>query len=767
MKEACSTVAIRTRCGALPSLWSFLLVTLASCGGGKSDGAGPPSTSQLLGIDLSQATDSIVQHIDEHAVALTLRYSGAAPAETDVRISSANPASLRADTTIKAARGSARFSYRGLAPGVAAITVSADGRSSQLVITVLREGIAFVVVSPEFPLLAVDDSVQLATRVLGVNRDEIAGIPVTWSVGDPTIATISASGMLVGTGIGLTSVTARDTEVGKTGSTTVRVTMPQLSAVAISPSPATVLLGRKADFSATGVDGKGRLYPGLHANWSVDDTTLLLTFPDTGVTYTLNVGRALLRAVVGGVSGTLPVTILPNPVGRILVNFGVLSGWNGDSLLMWSGDFADAYAQAYDTTGHGIAFRPVQWSSTDPSVATVTTAGVIHAVAPGVFNVVATIDGASRAAPGRVRLTPPVISVLIGSSHFVRVTGQTMKLRATVLGLAGVLLPDRPVAWTSTTRLVGRITDDGVLTAVSPGTTVITASSGGRTSDPLVLTVLGDEPGSEWNPVVRIDGPEDPRLVESIRRAIVRLRYVIRGDQPDIPITLTPGACYPGSPAVTETVDDLLVLVRYQRTPSLIGTAGACVVRSAGSLPVVSVIQLDTIFIRNNRDDVVDDVVLHNLLHALGMTFPTWNSLSIWSGPGADPAFFGPTAQAAFRAAGGLRYPYRIVPTEDGGQDVDLYMHWRSSIMRPEIFTTSASIEELHPFSEITIGALADLGYQVAANTSDDFHLGPQVPLVRPTTGLHLDPSRIPDSPATPKESLTRQKGLVRVPKGS
>lgn len=145
---------------------------------------------------------------------------------------------------------------------------------------------------------------------------------------------------------------------------------------------------------------------------------------------------------------------------------------------------------------------------------------------------------------------------------------------------------------------------------------------------------------------------------------------------------------------------------------------------------MVGVIVVDTLTMLFARQDEVDNAMLHDLLHASGMSFPVWNARSIWTGPVADPAFNGPTAQAAFRAAGGARYPYRAVPVADGTADIDSYIEWRTSIMKPEMFSLDIfDPDVLHPLSAVTISALGDLGYAVAPNAADDFHLGPQVPL--------------------------------------
>lgn len=350
---------------------------------------------------------------------------------------------------------------------------------------------------------------QLHARAIGISGDEVPAVPMTWTSANSAVATISATGVLTGSGLGTTRITAAAAEGGKSSNITANVILPRLSSIDIAPAQANVLLGSVGAFSATGIDRRGRRYPAIHASWSTDDTSrLLLPRPDTGLVIAHALGQTTIHAAANDGLGALAVTIVPNPVTHINLAFGDLSGWDGDSLRMWSGDYTSGYAQPVNASGNIVLDRPVQWSSSKPAVATITNAGAIHAVAPGTFVITATIDGFSAFGPGRVRLTPPVVSVQLGTAYFTRVVGQELKMHATVLGLGDSVMPNRPVTWTSSNPVVARITDDAVLTAVSPGTTQVIASSGGKSSDPLLLTVVANAPTSQWNPLIRFDGPE-------------------------------------------------------------------------------------------------------------------------------------------------------------------------------------------------------------------------------------------------------------------
>jgi uncharacterized protein YjdB len=57
--------------------------------------------------------------------------------------------------------------------------------------------------------------------------------------------------------------------------------------------------------------------------------------------------------------------------------------------------------------------------------------------------------------------------------------GDEIKLQATVRGMAGEVIPGRPVFWSTRDPSVATVSPDGTVSAVAPGTTLVAASAGG------------------------------------------------------------------------------------------------------------------------------------------------------------------------------------------------------------------------------------------------------------------------------------------------
>lgn len=138
--------------------------------------------------------------------------------------------------------------------------------------------------------------------------------------------------------------------------------------------------------------------------------------------------------------------------------------------------------------------RNVTWSSDNPSVATVNN-GVVSAVSEGTATITVTAQGDStKSASCTVTVTAaavPVTGVTLSqtqASLYSNRTPNTLTLTATV---APDNATNQAVTWTSSDSAVATVDQNGVVTAVAPGTAVITATAadGSRASASCTVTV--------------------------------------------------------------------------------------------------------------------------------------------------------------------------------------------------------------------------------------------------------------------------------------
>ena len=125
-----------------------------------------------------------------------------------------------------------------------------------------------------------------------------------------------------------------------------------------------------------------------------------------------------------------------------------------------------------------IAGKTPVWTSSTPSVASVSAAGVVTGLAVGSTTITATIDGKSGSAVANV-FPPPVRSVLVSALPTAIIAGQTFTLAVALADRNGAPLTGRMVAWSSNAPRVATVDVNGKVTTLSAGTAVITALSEG------------------------------------------------------------------------------------------------------------------------------------------------------------------------------------------------------------------------------------------------------------------------------------------------
>lgn len=128
---------------------------------------------------------------------------------------------------------------------------------------------------------------------------------VTWTSGAPTVATVSAAGVVTGTGAGTASVTAT---LGSSSATSV-LTVRRVTAVAIGGAPATLAKGLTKQLSATATLSDGTTVDVTStATWASAKPSVA-TVSATGLVTTTGVGSAAVSASYGGASTSATVTV--------------------------------------------------------------------------------------------------------------------------------------------------------------------------------------------------------------------------------------------------------------------------------------------------------------------------------------------------------------------------------------------------------------------------------------------------------------------------
>ena len=319
-----------------------------------------------------------------------------------------------------------------------------------------------VTVTPAQFTLRIGQGRTVVVVARDANGAVISSETPAWSSSNPSIATVSASGLVSAADNGTDTITA--TVGGVSGRSFVTVTPVPVVAVSVTPSPATLYVGQTRTFTALPMDSVGGALTGRPVAWRLSDTTLA-TVDGAGVVTARAVGTATVTATVDGVAGTSVVTVAVVPVAAIhvLPPADTLESGSTDTLT----------ATAYDSAGHVLAGRTFTWTSADSSVVAVTQAGVVSTRDTGKVTISAMAGGKTGSAS--VVVTARVASVIVLPDSALAYVGQTRQYAAAARDSNGNAVPGRPVAWVSLDTALASVTSTGLATARAPGVARVVA----------------------------------------------------------------------------------------------------------------------------------------------------------------------------------------------------------------------------------------------------------------------------------------------------
>lgn len=361
--------------------------------------------------------------------------------------------------------------------GSTTITAQSEGISATATITVNRVPVSSVAIAPATASLPVGSTVPLAVTVKDAGGSALGDRVVAWSSSNVTVATVSATGVVTGIAPGAVTITA--TSEGVSGTAALTIVPSAIASVAVAPASASVKVGDKVTLTATVRDASGAVVTDRPVTW-VSSNTSVATVSETGSVTANAVGSATISAMAGGKTGSATLTVTAVPVASVTVS--------PPSLTVSPGQAATLTATVADASGGTLTGRAVAWTSSNTSVATVSAAGVVTAIAPGSATITATSEGMSGTAVVTVAVTP-VATVDVNPTTATLIRGETVNLSAVLKDAGGTVLTDRVVTWTSSNNAVAVVSTTGVVSGVAPGTATITATSEGKSATAAVTVV--------------------------------------------------------------------------------------------------------------------------------------------------------------------------------------------------------------------------------------------------------------------------------------
>jgi hypothetical protein len=248
----------------------------------------------------------------------------------------------------------------------------------------------------------------------------------------------------------------------------------QLVSINVTPAVISTPVGRAQQFTATGVFNSGAQQDLTNtATWASSDPSIA-HMSANGLFSALNQGAATISATQSGFTGSAQFTATAPVVVSIHVmpaNVSIPKGVKQQ--LAAFGAFSDNTFGDLTTT--------VQWSSSETSVASVTSAGLVSGLNPGQVTIRAT--SANATASTSVSVTPPVVtSIKVSPTNFSM--GSFTPHQFTAIGTfsdSSTSDVTSLVSWTSTNGNVVGVSAGGQIFAGSLGAATLTAQiSNGR-----------------------------------------------------------------------------------------------------------------------------------------------------------------------------------------------------------------------------------------------------------------------------------------------
>ena len=422
----------------------------------------PPAAVGSISISLDDATLNVGQLA--HAQATTVDVNGQVVTGRSITWTIDNPSVA---TAVATSGDKANVTGRG--QGTALLTATSEGVSKSVPLTVAMAPVQTVAVNLTSTNILPGQTTQATATLKDALGNVLTGRVVTWSSLDPSIATVSATGVV--TGISSGAVIIRATSEGQTGDGTETVGVAPVATVTVGLANSSLAPGQTTQASAVARDASGNVLTGRFVAWSSLNTSVA-TVSTSGVVTAVAAGSATIRATVETKTGDAGLTVT-STVAVATVTTSLASS------SLQPGQTTQATAVARDAGGSVLTGRLVSWSSLNTSIATVSSTGIVTAVAAGSATIRATVEtttgdaGLSVVAPVLTQATTASVAVSLDSVTVA--PGHTSQGKAVPKDAQGNVLTGKTITWVSQNTSIATVSSSGTVTAVTAGSVGIQA----------------------------------------------------------------------------------------------------------------------------------------------------------------------------------------------------------------------------------------------------------------------------------------------------
>lgn len=259
---------------------------------------------------------------------------------------------------------------------------------------------------------------------------------ISWSSSKPEVAEVSSSGAITVKGTGQTVITGSVTAGGVTYTASVPLGIRTPGLFAVAPSAVIIPTGTQIQFE-TAYFGQGS----PTYSWTSSNTNVV-SISSSGLASFNQAGEAYITVTASTQSDNpfiVPVLVVGMPAVTLPVMRVSVTPGSGEIFRNETLQFS---AKAYDGNNAEVS-RTFGWSTSDPSVATISSSGLLTGVGIGNVTVYAKTDGVIGQAEAIVSpdtviiLSPLSVSLAPGATQQFTPTVYNLRTNSTITGISG------------------------------------------------------------------------------------------------------------------------------------------------------------------------------------------------------------------------------------------------------------------------------------------------------------------------------------------
>ncbi len=380
--------------------------------------------------------------------------------------------------------------FTALKAGTVTVCAVGDGATGTATVTVTCADptLARIVITPPAITLNAGDEATLTAIAFDQYGDELPGADVIWESSDEDVGTIDSDGYFTALEEGTTTITASAGCCGIAGTATMTVTSAPTGltdGVTITPSEVTLDISDTWEFDAIAFGSEGDIIDDAEVIWSCDDESIG-EIDEDGAFRALAAGTVTITASVEEASGTAEVTVrsADPALARIVVS--------PSDFFIAAGQSLKLSATTFDQYGDELWDVEVHWDSSSPCIGTINDCGVFTAECDG--EVILTASAGELSGSACVTVEPSIAvptSIEVDPSTATIAVGETLRFTAVVFDQCDDAMDWVRVAWSCSDASIGTIDAVGHFTALTEGTTDLTARAG-CIEETVAVTVTAD-----------------------------------------------------------------------------------------------------------------------------------------------------------------------------------------------------------------------------------------------------------------------------------